>query len=53
VRPALDGLGLPTRLRRLAGHLGADRAQLGHDLAMHRADIAAFAHRASAWRVAD
>jgi hypothetical protein len=25
-----------------AGHLGADRAQLGHDLAMHRAEVAAF-----------
>ena len=27
------------------GHLGADRAQLGHDLAMHRADVAAFGNR--------
>jgi hypothetical protein len=27
------------------GHLRADRAQLGHDLAMHRADVAAFGNR--------
>ena len=35
-----------------AGHLGADRAQLGHDLAMHRADLAAFDVRHDNWRVA-
>ena len=30
------------------GHLGADRAKLGHDLAMHRADVAAFGGH---WRI--
>ena len=35
-----------------ARHLCADRAQLGHDLTMHRADLAAFDGRHDNWRVA-
>ena len=35
-----------------AGHLCADRAQFGHDLTMHRADLAAFDGRHDNWRVA-
>ena len=35
-----------------ARHLCADRAQLGHDLTMHRTDLAAFDGRHDNWRVA-
>src|SRR6478735_7139337 len=44
-RDRLPGFGHRRAGRADGRHLGSDRAKLGHDLAVHRADVAAFADR--------